>query len=246
MEQSLLKKQEHLRKAAETEARKFSEDHRHRPHIDSKSAAMVSGKKPIQDRTEEIMQMRTDRIKEKRQKKAEAKDQLEQSFSFKPTLKESKAFQSPSSVIERNEKWNEIKLKANEERRAKKHEKEMDQVTFRPEITSRARKLRTNSASVELRLLRHGEVWKERLMSRRSERCSSFSPTINQHNFGTPRGVVYEHLYSLRKSTSPRKFLRTVKDEVESSEESFEEEVPLKSSDAMEALQHLRLVSHRS
>jgi hypothetical protein len=120
MQQYSVKKQEHLRKAAETEARKYSEDHRHRPHIDSKSAAMVSGKKPIQDRTEEIMQMRTDKIKEKRQKKAEAKDQLEQSFSFKPTLKESKAFQSPSSVIERNEKWNEIKLKANEGQETRK------------------------------------------------------------------------------------------------------------------------------
>jgi hypothetical protein len=64
---------------------------------------------------------------------------------------------------------------------------------------------------------------------------------INEHSFGTPRGVVYEHLYSLRKSTSPRKYLRTVKDEVESNEESFEKEVPL-SSDALEALQHLRLV----
>mmetsp|Transcript_4928 Transcript_4928/g.9236 ORF Transcript_4928/g.9236 Transcript_4928/m.9236 type:complete len:321 (+) Transcript_4928:2147-3109(+) len=249
MQKFTAKMRDTLKRAKDEQQRKFNEDYSHKPRIDTKSTAMVSGMKPIYERTDGILKAKGERMKEKQQKKAEAKDRLENSFSFKPQLIDKHNFHATNTVIERTGKWNEIKLKAIADKKAVKQEKELQDVTFKPEITTRARKLRTNSASVESRLLKYGADSKEKIKSRRMERQGSFSPTINQHNFLTPRGVVHERLHSLRKSISPPK-LRILKaevdevDESDSRETSFEVMTPSESS-ALAALEHLRLVSHK-
>lgn len=246
MQQFSAKVKEQLKRAQDAQERKFTEDHYHRPRIDARSIAMVSGQKPIYERTEAILQQRTERILEKQQKKTEAKERIEQSFSYQPQLLDKRNFHSQNTVIERTGKWNEIKLKAIADKKAAKQEKELTAATFKPEITSRARKLRPSSASVESRLLKYGEVSRGRLESRRNERHGSFSPTINQHNIIASRSTVHERLYSQRKTLSPPR-LRIVKDEVDetdSNEVSFEA-VSMTGANALEALAHLRLVSNK-